>query len=318
MKITVLDGYALNPGDLSWDGFKELGELTVYDRTSPSELIERVKDSEILITNKTVIDAETILNLPKLQYIGVLATGYNVVDIESAKNKGIIVTNIPAYSTMSVAQQVFALLLAVTNRPEHYANEVAEGKWSANKDFCFWDTRLIELAGKNFGIVGYGNIGQSVARIALAFGMKVLAVTSKDQKTLPSGVEKVSMEDLLSKSDVISLHCPLTPSTKHIINEQTISKMKDGVILINTGRGGLIEEDAVASALRHGKIRAFCADVLSTEPPTPNNPLLNIPNAFITPHIAWATTEARIRLMEIAIANLKKFLTGNPQNVVNK
>ena len=318
MKITVLDGYALNPGDLSWDGFKELGELTVYDRTSPSELIERAKDSEILITNKTVIDAETILNLPKLQYIGVLATGYNVVDIESAKNKGIIVTNIPAYSTMSVAQQVFALLLAVTNRPEHYANEVAEGKWSANKDFCFWDTRLIELAGKNFGIVGYGNIGQSVARIALAFGMKVLAVTSKDQKTLPSGVEKVSMEDLLSKSDVISLHCPLTPSTKHIINGQTISKMKDGVILINTGRGGLIEEDAVASALRNGKIRAFCADVLSTEPPSANNPLLNIPTAFITPHIAWATTEARIRLMEIAIANLKKFLTGNPQNVVNK
>ena len=317
MKITILDGFGLNPGDLSWLGFEKLGDLTVFDRTSPTELLLRAKDSDVLITNKTVIDASTIAALPKLKYIGVLATGYNIVDTLEAKKRGVVVANIPAYSTMSVAQHVFALLLAVTDRPEHYAEEVAEGKWAASKDFCFWDTQLTELAGKNFGIIGYGNIGQAVARIALAFGMKVLAFTSKEVSLLPEGVRKVSLNELFSLSDVISLHCPLTPDTKHLINPDSISKMKKGVILINTGRGPLVDESAVAKALYDGKIRAFCADVLSTEPPSVSNPLLSAPNAFITPHIAWATKEARIRLMDIAVDNLRQFLAGHPVNVVN-
>ena len=317
MKITVLDGYGLNPGDLSWDGFKEFGEISVFHRTSPSDLAERIKDSEILLTNKTVIDAHAIESVPNLKYIGVLATGFNVVDIEAAKRKGVVVTNIPSYSTMSVAQHVFALLLGVTDRPEHYALEVAKGKWSESKDFCYWNTDLIELCGKNFGIIGLGNIGSAVARIALAFGMNVLAYTSKEPAQLPSEVNKVSLENLLKDSDVISLHCPLTPSTKEIINHDSIKKMKEGVILINTGRGALVNEEAVAEALGKGKIRAFCADILSTEPPAEDNPLLKAPNTYITPHIAWATKEARSRLMEIALANLRNFLEGHPQNVVN-
>lgn len=317
MKITVLDGYGLNPGDLSWEGFGNLGDLTVYDRTSPGEVVERSKDSEVLITNKTMIDASAINSLPKLKYIGVLATGYNVVDIEAAKERGIVVTNIPAYSTMSVAQQVFALLLGVTNRVEHYAVEVKEGKWSSNPDFCFWDTPLMELAGKNIGIIGYGNIGQAVARIALAFGMKVFAYTSKDSSELPEGITKVRLEDLFGMSDIISLHCPLTDSTRHIINKATISEMKDGVIIINTGRGPLVDEEAVADGLATGKIGAFCADVLSVEPPTNDNPVLSAPNTYITPHIAWATREARVRLMDMAVENLKQFLAGASLNRVN-
>lgn len=316
MKITVLDGYALNPGDLSWDGFKNLGEVTVYERTSPSELHNRAFGSEVLITNKTVLDAEMMSRLPGLKYIGVIATGYNVVDVDAARKLGIIVTNIPAYSTMSVAQHVFALLLAVTDRVEHYAIEVARGRWSDVRDFCFWDTPLVELSGKNFGIIGLGNIGSAVARIASALGMNVLAYTSKDSSQLPVDVTKVSLERLFSDSDVISLHCPLTPSTKELINSHTIAEMKDGVILINTGRGGLVNEKAVAEALTSGKIGAFCADVLSTEPPAADNPLLGAPNAYITPHIAWATREARERLMDIAVANLKHFLEGVPTNVV--
>lgn len=316
MKITVLDGYALNPGDLSWDGFKNLGDVTVYERTSPSELYNRAFGSEVLITNKTVLDAEMMSRLPGLKYIGVIATGYNVVDVDAARKLGIIVTNIPAYSTMSVAQHVFALLLAVTDRVEHYAIEVARGRWSDVRDFCFWDTPLVELSGKNFGIIGMGNIGSAVARIASALGMNVLAYTSKDSSQLPVDVTKVSLERLFSDSDVISLHCPLTPSTKELINSHTIAEMKDGVILINTGRGGLVNENAVAEALTSGKIGAFCADVLSTEPPAADNPLLGAPNAYITPHIAWATKEARERLMDIAVANLKHFIEGVPTNVV--
>ena len=318
MKITILDGYGLNPGDLSWTGFEKLGELTVFPRTSPSQLMERAKNSEVLITNKTVIDAKAIEALPELKYIGVLATGYNVVDVEAAAKHGITVTNIPAYSTMSVAQHVFALLLAVTDRAEHYAMEVAQGKWTSSKDFCFWDTQLTELAGKTFGIIGLGNIGKAVARIASAFGMNVSAFSSKDQDDLPADVKKVSLDTLFESSDVISLHCPLTPSTLHIINKEAIRKMKRGVILINTGRGPLVDEEAVANALQEGKIGAFCADVLSTEPPSADNPLLKAPNSFITPHIAWATKEARLRLMNIAVDNLKRFLEGIPVNVVNK
>ena len=318
MNITILDGFGLNPGDLSWEEFEKLGNLRVFDRTAPSEVLGRSKDSEILITNKTVIDADTIASLPKLKYIGVLATGYNVVDTEAARKHGVIVTNIPAYSTMSVAQRVFALLLAVTDRPEHYAMEVREGKWSDSKDFCFWDTQLTELFGKKFGIVGMGNIGQAVARIAEAFGMKVLAYTSKEAASLTVGIRKVTLDEMFSEADVISLHCPLTPATQHLINKDSIAKMKTGVILINTGRGPLVDEKAVADALHPGKIRAFCADVLSSEPPTKDNPLLSTPNTYITPHTAWATKESRERLMGVAVRNLKAFLEGKPINVVNK
>lgn len=317
MKITVLDGFGLNPGDLSWDEFRKMGNLTVFDRTYPDQVVERAKDSEILLTNKTVLNAETISRLPKLKYIGVLATGYNVVDIDAAKKHGVVVTNIPSYSTMSVAQRVFSLLLAVTDRPEHYALENHNGAWTNSKDFCWWDTQLTELAGKNFGIIGFGNIGKAVARIAQAFDMNVLLHTSKPGETLPEGMKKVDMTSLFNESDVISLHCPLTPKTHHLINFTTIEEMKSGVILINTGRGPLVNEEAVAEALRSGKIRAFCADVLSSEPPSEDNPLLKSPNTFITPHIAWATLEARTRLMNLAVNNLRHFLDGQPVNVVS-
>lgn len=317
MKITVLDGYALNPGDLSWEGFEKLGDLTVYERTAQEDLIERAKDSEAIIVNKALLDSETLRKLPKLKYIGVTATGYNIVDVEAAKDLGIAVTNIPAYSTMSVAQHVFALLLSVTDHSEHYSVEVSNGRWNESRDFCFWDTPLIELAGKKFGIMGMGNIGTAVSKIALAFGMEVLAYTSKDASELPNGVTKVSIEQLMSDSDIISLHCPLTHSTKQIINKYTISRMKPGVILINTGRGLLVDEKDVAEGLKSGKIRAYCADVLSNEPPLSDNPLVGAPNAYITPHIAWATKEARTRLMDISVSNLRHFLEGVPTNVVN-
>lgn len=318
MKITILDGYGMNPGDLSWDGIAALGELKVYDRTAPSEVIGRSADSEALLTNKTVLDGETLRALPKLKYVGVLATGYNVVDTATARQLGIVVTNIPAYSTMSVAQMVFAHLLNVTDRVEHYAEENRQGRWSRNPDFCYWDTPVTELAGKTFGIVGLGHIGQAVAKIALAFGMKVIAFTSKEPEHLPDGVSKADLDTIFAESDVVSLHCPLTPSTEKLINRQTLSKMKPGVILINTGRGPLIDEEAVADALRDGKLEAFCADVLSSEPPAADNPLLSAPNSFITPHIAWASKEARERLMQIAVANLKAFIEGNPVNDVTK
>ena len=316
MNITVLDGFGLNPGDLSWDAFKDMGNLTVYDRTSPELVLERAKESEILLTNKTVLDAETISRLPRLRYIGVLATGYNVVDIDAARKRGVVVTNIPSYSTMSVAQRVFSLLLAVTDRTEHYAVANKEGVWATSKDFCWWDTQLTELTGKNFGIIGYGNIGKAVSNIAQAFGMNVLLHTSKPESGLPEGMKKVDLASLFKESDVISLHCPLTPETSHMINSTTIGEMKSGVILINTGRGPLVDEGAVAEALNSGKIRAYCADVLSTEPPSGGNQLLNISNTYITPHIAWATLEARTRLMDLAVNNLRHFLEGTPVNVV--
>lgn len=316
MKITVLDGYALNPGDLSWDELGALGELKVYDRTSPEDVVGRSKESEILLTNKTVLDAATLSELPHLKYIGVLATGYNVVDINEAHKRGVVVTNIPSYSTMSVAQRVFALLLAVTDRVEHYALENRKGAWTSSKDFCWWDTPLTELAGKKFGIIGMGHIGKAVSKIALAFEMEVLASSSKSRDELPPGVIKVSLEELFRESDIISLHCPLTPSTQEIVNKASISTMKPGVILINTGRGGLVNEKDVAEGLKEGKIGAFCADVLSTEPPGKDNPLLSAPNSYITPHTAWATKEARMRLMAIAVENLRQFLSGQPVNIV--
>lgn len=316
MNITVLDGFALNPGDLSWDALRKLGNLTVYDRTAPEDVVERAKDSEIILTNKTVLNGDILSKLPKLKYVGVLATGYNVVDVESARKLGITVTNIPAYSTMSVAQKVFALLLTITDRTEHYAIENRQGKWSESLDFCYADTPLIELDGKTFGIVGLGNIGKAVARIAKSFGMKVIAFTSKNNNELPEGIEKTDLDSLLSSSDVISLHCPLTDTTLNLIDDKALSKMKPTAILINTGRGPLIDEAVVAKALSDGRLYAFGGDVLSSEPPAKDNPLLSAPNSFITPHIAWATLEARKRLMDIAVENIRNYLDGKPENVV--
>ncbi len=318
MKIVVLDGYGMNPGDLSWDELEKLGDVTVYDRTSPAEVIKRSAGADILLTNKTVLDREIIQKLPDLKYIGVLATGYNVVDINAACEKGIIVTNIPSYSTASVAQMVFSLLLAITNNVEHYTDDNRAGRWSRNADFCYWDAPLTELAGKTFGIVGFGNIGSKVAGIALAFGMKVMALSSKPADALPSGVEKAeNLDMLLEESDVLSLHCPLTDTTKHLINAETLAKMKQTAILINTGRGPLVDETALADALNKGKLRGAGVDVLSCEPPTIGNPLLYARNCYTTPHLGWATVEARQRLMDIAVANVANFIEGNPVNVVN-
>ena len=316
MKIVILDGYSANPGDLSWQPLAQIGALTVYDRTKPEETIERAKDAEIVLTNKVLIKRPEIEQLPKLKYIGVLATGYNVVDVEAAREHGIIVTNVPAYSTESVAQMVFSHLLTVTNHTEHYAIQNRAGKWTASPDFCYWDTTLTELAGKTFGIVGLGNIGQRVAAIANAFGMNVVAHTSKPADKLPSYIGKRTLNELLAESDVLSLHCPLTPDTKHLINSQTLALMKPTAILINTGRGPLINDDDVADALQGNRLRAFCADVLTEEPPK-DNPLLKCENAFITPHIAWASNEARIRLIDVAINNVRAFADGKHQNVVS-
>ena len=316
MKIVVLDGYALNPGDLSWKGMEALGELVVYDRTSPSEVMERSANAEVLITNKTVITAEHMAALPQLKYIGVLATGYNVVDIDEARHRGIVVTNIPAYSTASVAQMVFAHVLNITQRVGYYANENAKGRWTNSIDFCYWDTNLIELEGKKMGIVGLGNIGQATARIAQAFGMEILVFTSKEQSALPKGMKKVTLDELFAQSDVVSLHCPLTPDTKEMVNAARLRTMKPSAILINTGRGPLVNEQDLADALNEGRIAAAGLDVLSVEPSVFGNPLFNARNCFITPHIAWATKEARTRLMDIAVNNLKSYQEGNVINNV--
>ena len=294
-----------------------MGTVTAYDRTPANETVVRAADADIILTNKVIISREVMAQLPRLKYIGVLATGYNVVDIGAARERGIIVTNVPAYSTESVAQMVFAHLLTVTNCTEHYAIQNRNGRWSENPDFCYWDNDLPELAGKTFGIVGLGNIGQRVAQIALAFGMRVKAFTSKAAELLPAGITKVSMEELFVTSDVLSLHCPLTDSTRHLINSETLRQMKPSAIVINTGRGPLVDDQAVADALAEGRLAAFCADVLTEEPPRSKNPLLMQPKAFVTPHIAWATKEARIRLLQVATRNVAAFLNGKPQNVVS-
>lgn len=316
MKIVVLDGFTANPGDLPWKELEQMGELTVYERTKPDETVARAADADIIMTNKVVIGSNELQQLPRLKYIGVLATGYNVVDIPAARQRNIVVTNVPAYSTESVMQMVFAHLLTVTNRTEYYARENRNGRWSRNPDFCYWDTPLIELAGKTLGIVGLGNIGKRVAQTALAFGMKVIALTSKTADALHPGIAKASLQELLSTSDVVSLHCPLTDTTRHLINADTLRLMKPTAILINTGRGPLVDDQAVADALREGRLATFCADVLTEEPPRIDNPLLKEPKAFITPHIAWATKEARERLLQTAVDNLRAFLNGEPQNTV--
>ena len=318
MKIVVLDGYGLNPGDLSWEAMQSLGELQVYNRTSPSELLGRAKGAEVLITNKTVFTAKDMDALPQLKYIGVLATGYNVVDIEAARSKEIVVTNIPAYSTRSVAQMVFAHLLNITQRVGYYAKENRQGRWATNADFCYWDTPLIELDGKRMGIIGFGNTGQATAAIAIALGMKVCVYSSKPQFMLPQGIQRMGLDELFRECDVVSLHCPLTDNTKELVNAARLSTMKPTAILINTGRGPLVNEHDLADALNNGVIAAAGLDVLSTEPPCKDNPLLTARNCFITPHIAWATKEARIRLMDIAVNNLKGYIKGNIINNVAK
>lgn len=316
MKIVVLDGYTLNPGDLSWNGLKNLGDVTIYDRTSPADVINRIGEAPIILTNKVIIDRNIMKACPTLKYIGVLATGYNVVDINVAHEQGITVTNIPAYSTASVAQMVFAHILNITNDIANYAHEARNGKWSTCPDFCYWNKPIIELADKSMGVIGLGNIGMAVAKIALAFGMKVLAATSKPQSSLSEGITASTIDNVLRNSDIISLHCPLTENTKEMINGESIKKMKRSAILINTGRGPLVNEQDLATALNNGDIAAFGADVLSIEPARADNPLLKAKNCYITPHIAWATTEARTRLMSIAVENVRQFIAR--ETVINK
>lgn len=312
MKICILDGYSLNPGDLDWSPVERLGDVTLFDRTPADKIVERAADADIVLTNKVPFSADTLRQLPRLRFICVLATGYNIIDTEAAARQGVVVANIPAYSTMSVAQMAFAHILNITNHVASYAREVADGKWTNCPDFCFWDSALTELAGKTMGIVGLGNTGMATARIAVAMGMKVVALTSKSADTLPEGITPAPLDDVLATADIVSLHCPLTSSTRHLINAEAIGKMKPSAILINTGRGPLVDEQAVADALNGGRLAAFGADVLSHEPPRGDNPLLSTRNCFLTPHIAWATLEARTRLMSIATENVRQFIAGEP------
>lgn len=319
MKIVVLDGYTLNPGDLSWAGIKELGTLTVYDRTPEDKIIERVGEAEIIFTNKTPLSKETLQKIPGVKYIGVLATGYNVVDVKAAIERGIVVTNIPTYGTTAVAQFVFALLLEICHHVWRHNEEVKKGTWTNGPDFCFWNYPLIELVGKTMGIIGLGRIGKATANIAQSFGMKVLAYDEYQDKSIESeNLNYVELDELLNRSDIISLHCPLFDSTKGIINKDSILKMKDGVIIINTSRGPLIAEQDLADALNCGKVYAAAMDVVSTEPIKMDNPLLTAKNCIVTPHIAWAPKESRSRLMDTAVNNLKKYICGDPVNVLIK
>ena len=316
MKIVELDAYAANPGDLSWDGLKELGDFVLYERTKPEDIVSRAKDADAILINKVRITDEILAQLPKLKYIGELATGYNNIDIKAASKRGITVCNIPAYSTDSVAQMTFAHILNITNQVAHYADESRSGHWSKNPDFCYWDTPLPELSAKTLGIVGLGNIGMKVAKIALDFGMDVFAYTSKNSADLPAGIQKTTIEGLLGVSDILTLHCPLTDDTRELINKETLALMRPGSIIINTGRGQLVNEQDVADALESGQLLGYGADVLTEEPPRVDNPLLKQPHAYITPHIAWATKEARQRLLNICVENIKAFQAGEPINVV--
>lgn len=319
MKIVVLDGYTLNPGDLCWKNLEALGDTVIYDRTNESEIVSRIGDAQVVLTNKTPLKEETFKACPNIKYIGVLATGYNVVDTKSAKDYGISVTNIPTYGTTAVSQFVFALLLELCHRVGHHSNRVAQGAWAACDDFCFWDYPLVELYGKTIGIIGFGRIGHQTSLIARGLGMKILAFDSYVNKEWEKeGVSYVSLDELLKESDVISLHCPLFPETKKIINNESISKMKDGVKIINTSRGPLIDEDALYEALESNKVSGAAMDVLEVEPPTGHNRLSTHPNCIVTPHIAWAPKESRQRLMDIAVDNVKQFINNTPVNVVNK
>jgi glycerate dehydrogenase len=317
MNIVVLDGYTLNPGDLAWDAFASLGELTVHDRTAAGEILARAAGADVLLTNKTPLSADTISQLPDLRYIGVLATGYNVVDTEAAAARGIPVTNVPEYGTASVVQMVFAHLLNLCNHAAEHGQSVCAGAWSRSPDFCFWEHPLVELSGRTMGIVGAGRIGKAVARVAEAFGMRVLVSGRPGANRQGDAFERTDLQNLFRESDVVSLHCPLTEATHGLVNRDLLSLMKPGAFLINTGRGPLIVEEDLAAALNSGTIAGAGLDVLSTEPPAPDNPLLSARNCCITPHIAWATLDARRRLMQAASENLRGFLDGNRIHVVN-
>ena len=318
MKIVVLDGFALNPGDLSWNNLKNLGECQIFDRTLPEDVFDRISDAEVVITNKVLIGKLLIDRLPSLKYIGVSATGYNVVDVSAASQRNIVVTNIPAYSTDSVAQLVFSHILNVANRVEFHANSVREGQWTINPDFAYWRTPQMELAGKTLGIIGLGRIGRKVAEIGHAFGMNVIFQNRSQKAELSDGMAQKSLEEVFCESDFVSINCQLTTENSAFVNHGLLQTMKSTAVLINTGRGGLINENDLAEVLNSGKIAAACLDVLSTEPPLAQNPLISARNCFITPHIAWATSEARQRLMDITVENLTCFMLGIPQNVVNE
>jgi glycerate dehydrogenase len=315
-KLVVLDGHATNPGDLTWDAFHALTDCHVHDRTSPDEIITRVQDAALILTNKTPLTADTLARLPNLRYIGVLATGTNIVDVPAARARGICVTNVPGYGTRSVAQHTLALILEATNHVGLHAAGVREGAWSRSADWCYWNKPLVELDGLTLGIVGYGSIGQQVAALARAFGMKIVATSRSATARTEDGVTFLPLDRLLAESDIVSLHCPLTDDTRHLINAATLARMKPSALLINTSRGPLIAEADLADALRNQRIAGAALDVLSAEPPPPDHPLLSAPNCLITPHQAWATHAARQRLLETAAANVRAFLAGHPQNTV--
>lgn len=318
MKIVVLDGFAANPGDLSWEPFQEFGELTLYDRTEPSQVISRIGDADVVITNKVILSEEVFSACPSLRFVCESATGYNNVDVAAAKKRGIPVSNVPAYSSSSVAQMVFSFLLELAQQVAVHSQAVHQGRWTSCKDFCFLDHPIFELEGKTLGIIGYGDIGKKVAAIAVSFGMEVLACSRTYRPELSTDhITIVTQDEVIKKSDVITLHCPQNPESQGLICQNTIAQMKDGVIVINTARGGCVVEQDVREALDSGKLAYYAADVLSSEPPRGDNPLLGAPNALITPHIAWMTTEARTRLMNTMLGNLKAFLQGTPINVVN-
>ncbi len=318
MKIVVLDGYTLNPGDLTWDGLAQLGALTVHDRTPKDKILERCRGAEIVFTNKTPLRAEVINQLPALRYIGVLATGYNIVDTEAAKNRGVVVSNVPGYGTASVVQLTFALLLELCLRVQRHSDSVMAGKWAQSADFCFWEYPLAELAGKTMGIIGFGHIGGQVADVATAFGMNILGHSRRrTDQAHRKNFQWAELPDLLAQSDVVSIHCPLLPETQGLINQESLGQMKRSAFLLNTSRGPIVVDEDLADALNNGVIAGAGIDVLSAEPPPPDNPLFKAKNCLITPHIAWATKEARARLMAITVANLSAFLAGSPVHVVN-
>jgi len=317
MRIVVLDGYTLNPGDLSWDGLREIGHCEIYDRTSPEDVVSRARGAEIVLTNKVVLSHEIVDQLPNLKYIGVLATGYNVVDLEAARERGIPVTNVPTYGTRSVAQMVFAHLLNLTQHIGYHAQTVREGRWSHAPDFCYWDYPMIELADRTMGIVGFGRIGRATARLAMAFGMNVLVFDVFPLTSVPQGVEVVGLDRLFGESDAVSLHVPLTPQTDRLVDAERLATMKPTAFLINTSRGPVIDEQALAAALNADRLAGAGLDVLAVEPPDSQNPLLSAKNCYITPHISWATSSARSRLLNTALENVRAFVDGKDQNVVN-
>jgi glycerate dehydrogenase len=317
MKIVVLDGYTLNPGDLDWETLQRLGECRIHDRSPSAEVLARAQNTPILLTNKVVLDKHLIHALPELKYIGVLATGTNVVDLPAAREKGIVVTNVPSYGTYSVAQATFALLLEITQSVGRHSQSVRDGNWSRAPDWCYWETPLIELRGLTLGIIGLGRIGHTVAQLGQAFGMKVLANRHGPDSSSPDGVHLMDTETVFRESDVLSLHCPLTAETENLVNKERLALMKPTAILLNTSRGGLVDEQALAHALNNGKLAAAGLDVLRKEPPAPDHPLINARNCFVTPHVAWATHAARKRLLNIAGENVRAFINGHPINVVD-